>query len=296
MMQNIGLELQSFTGAFNVTEEKADHQPRILDMCVAPGGFLFAAMQCNPGAIATAYSLPFEAGGHKVLLPQKENIEIKMLNITMLVADMDIDDIPEGHPDSANFLPKQFSGDREFDIVLCDGQVLRTQPRADYRMRTEARRLSLTQLVLGLGHLKQGGTMVVLLHGVEGLITLELLHLFSQVSSVQLFKPARAHAKRSSFYMVATNVQVEHPEAVKAVDSWKHLWKVATFGGDEEYNQLVRKDSTWAEAILKDFGPAIIQLGRPIWAIQARALANAPFIKGSSAVPPASRSWRRDST
>ena len=121
MMQNIGLELQSITGAFNVTGEEAGYQPRILDMCMAPGGFLFAAMQYNPDAIATAYSLPFEAGGHKVLLPEKENIKIKMLDITMLAADMDADDIPEGHPDSANFLPKQFSGEREFDIALCDG-------------------------------------------------------------------------------------------------------------------------------------------------------------------------------
>ncbi|GAB7335927.1 hypothetical protein MBLNU13_g08175t1 [Cladosporium sp. NU13] len=293
MMQSIGLELQASTGAFDVIEEEAGYQPRILDLCMAPGGFLFAAMQCNPDAIATAYSLPFEAGGHRILLPENENIKTTMLDITMLAADMDANSIPEGHPDFANFLPKHFSEDREFDIVLCDGQVLRTHLRADYRAHTEARRLSVTQLALGLGHLRRGGTMVVLLHRLEGLITLELLHLFAQFSSVQLFKPPRAHAKRSSFYMVATNVQVEHPEAVKAVRSWKHLWKIATFGGEEEYKQLVHKDGTWSETIVKDFGPAIVQLGRPIWAIQARALANAPFIKGSSAAPQTSRQWRR---
>lgn len=219
MMQNIGLELQSSTGAFSVTEKEAGHQPRILDLCMAPGGFLFAAMQCNPDAIATAYTLPFEAGGHRILLPENDNIKTTMLDITMLAADLDADDVPEGHPDFANFLPKQFSGGREFDIVLCDGQVLRTQPRAEYRVRSEARRLSVTQLALGLGHLRSGGTMVVLLHRLEGLITLELLHLFAQFSLIRLFKPSRAHAKRSSFYMVATSVQVEHPEAVKAVES-----------------------------------------------------------------------------
>jgi 23S rRNA U2552 (ribose-2'-O)-methylase RlmE/FtsJ len=293
MMQNIGNELHGCTGAFNVTEE-VGYQPRILDLCMAPGGFLLAAMQCNPDAIATAYSLPFEAGGHKVLLPENENIKIAMLDITMLAADMDANDIPEGHPDSANFLPKQFSDSREFDIVLCDGQVLRTHPRADYRALTEARRLSVTQLALGLGHLRPGGTMVVLLHGVEGLITLELLHMFTQFSSIQLIKPPRAHAKRSSFYMAATNVQVEHPEALKAVESWKQLWKVATFGSEEEYKQLVHKGSSWAEGIVNDFGPALLQLGRPIWAIQARALANAPFIKGSPAAPHSSRQWRRE--
>ena len=294
-MQNIGLELQGSTGAFSVTEEEVDYQPRILDLCMAPGGFLFAAMQCNPGTIATAYSLPVEAGGHRVLLPENENIKTTMLDITMLAADMDADGIPEGHPDMANFLPKHFSRGRELDIVLCDGQVLRTQPRADYRAHTEARRLSVTQLALGLEYLRPGGTMVVLLHRLEGLIALELVHLFAQFSSVHLFKPSKAHAKRSSFYMVATNVQVEHAIAVNAVESWKQLWKAATFGGVEEYKQLVHKDSAWAEAILKDFGPALVQLGKPIWATQARALTNAPFIKGSSAAPQASRQWRRDS-
>lgn len=203
MMQNIGLELQSSTGAFNITREEVGHQPRILDLCMAPGGFLFAAMQCNPDAIATAYSLPFEAGGHKVLLPENENIKTTMLDITMLAADLNADDIPEGHPDSANFLPKQFSEGREFDIVLCDGQVLRTQPRADYRVYTEARRLSVTQLALGLGHLRPGGTMVVLLHRLEGLITSELLYLFRQFpqSSCGRLPPLAARRNISSWFI-----------------------------------------------------------------------------------------------
>jgi 23S rRNA U2552 (ribose-2'-O)-methylase RlmE/FtsJ len=129
MMQNIGLELQGLTGAFNVTGKEAGHQSQILDLCMAPGGFLFAAMQCNPDAIATASTLPFEPGGHRVLLPENEHIKITMLDITMLAADLGADHIPKEHPDSANFLPKQFSGSREFDIVLCDGQVLRTLPK-----------------------------------------------------------------------------------------------------------------------------------------------------------------------
>lgn len=113
--------------------------------------------------------------------------------------------------------------------------------------------------------------MVVLLHRLEGLITLEHLYLFRQFSSVQLFKPPIAHSKRSSFYMVATNVQVEHPGAVKAVESWKHLWKIASFSGQEEYKKLVNKDSSWAEGIVNDFGPDLIQLGNsltspPTWA------------------------------
>lgn len=105
MMQNIGRELHIATGAFNTTT-LAGEQPKLLDMCMAPGGFLSAAMQFHPNAIATAYSLPLEAGGHEVLLPEHNNIKIKMLDITMLAADLGADNIPEGHSDIANFLPK----------------------------------------------------------------------------------------------------------------------------------------------------------------------------------------------
>ena len=95
--------------------------------------------------------------------------------------------------------------------------------------------------------------------------------------------------------MVATNVQVEHPGAVKAVESWKHLFKVATFGGEEEFKRLVHKDTSWAEEMVNNFGPTLVQLGRPIWATQARALANAPFTKKSLPASQSSRSWRRES-
>lgn len=100
--------------------------------CVWPQAvFSLPLCSANLDAIATAYSLPFEAGGHRVLLPENENIKTTMLDITMLAAHLNMDDIPEGHPDFDNFFPKQFSEGREFDIVLCDGQMLRTQPRAD---------------------------------------------------------------------------------------------------------------------------------------------------------------------
>ena len=291
-MQNIGKELHKSTGAFNVAEE-SKRQPRILDLWKAPGGFLSAAMEYNPGAVVTACSLPVEAGGHQVLLPRHVDIDTRMLDITMLAADVGAVDISEDHPDLANFIPKQFHGLREFDIVLGDGQVLRTHSRAAYREHSEPRRLAVTQLALGLEHLREGGTIVVLLYKVEEPRTLEVLHQFHQFSAVRLFKHAKVHSKRSSFYMVATNVQIEHPEAVRAVEDWKQVWKVATFGDEEAYKELVRRDGSWADRILDSFGSALVQLGEPIWAIQARALESAPFIKDPAATPQSFRQWRR---
>lgn len=188
-MQDVGNELHNSTGAFTVLEPAG--QPRFLDLGMAPGGFLSTALERNPGATATAYSLPVEAGGYEVLLPQAPSIDMKMLDITMLAVDMDAGGIPEGHPDLENFLPRQFNGVREFDVVSCGGAVVQNHPRAAYRVLSETHRLSVTQLAPALGHLRQGGTMVVLLHKPEAPSTAEILRLSSE-----LFKSTRAHAKK----------------------------------------------------------------------------------------------------
>ena len=251
----------------------------ILDMCMAPGGFLQTALSVNPTAHAVAFSLPMGMGGHKVLIPKDEKIVLKFLDITMLAVDMGVVDFPLDHEEYSRFLPCHFGAEDMFDLVLCDGQVLRTQSRAEYREKREARRLSVTQLALGLEHIRAGGTMIMLLHKVEAWHTVSLLYSFSKFSSVRLFKPTTGHTKRSSFYMVATKIQRQHPEAVRAIEKWKAIWKAGTFGNDEEYWKAVRDCDPDVKEVLKDFGLSLVELGRETWATQARALAKAPFIR-----------------
>jgi len=213
-----------------------------------------------------------------VLLPRDPNVTLKFLDVTMLAADMGVIDIPAEHPEAKNLLPQQFNPGQLFDLVLCDGQVLRTHVRAAHREMREARRLIVTQLAIGLEHVKVGGTMIVLLHKVEAWDTVSLLYRFNKFSLVKLFKPTRHHAKRSSFYMIATNIQSQHCEAVLAVEGWKREWKVATFGTDEEYKKALRGACLDTE-VLGEFGSELVRLGREVWGIQARALEKAPFIK-----------------
>lgn len=232
----------------------------------------------NPRACALGFSLPISEGGHKVLLPTGPNVTLRFLDITMLAADMGIAEIPAEHPEAERFLSQQLDPGQLFDLVLCDGQVLRTHSRAAYREKREARRLSATQLAIGLEHVKIGGTMIVLLHQVEATDTVSLLYRFNKFSSVEFFKPTRHHTKRSSFYMIATNIQSQHCEAILAVEMWKKQWKVATFGTDEEYKEL-RAACLYEEEVLGEFGTELVRLGRKVWGIQAKALENAPFIK-----------------
>jgi hypothetical protein len=140
------------------------------------------------------------------------------------------------------------------------------------------------QLVLGLEHVIAGSTMIVLLHKPEEMNTAKILQSFSHFSSVKLLKPVQSHAKQSSFYMIASNLQPNHLKAVEAVESWKHAWKVATFGTDEDRANEAHRECSAAVQLLNDFSPDLIRMGQRIWDIQARALAKAPFIARPSGI------------
>ncbi|ESZ98023.1 FtsJ-like methyltransferase family protein [Sclerotinia borealis F-4128] len=276
MMKEIAQEMHQATCALDISKMAS---PTILDMCMAPGGFLATALNLNPGSRALGFSLPISKGGHKALLARDPNVTLRFIDITMLAADMGVADIPAEHPEAKRFLSQQLDPGQLFDLILCDGQVLRTHNRAAYRETREALRLSITQLAIGLEHVKIGGTMVVLLHKVEAAHNIFLLYRFNKFSSVKVFKSTRHHAKRSSFYMIATNIQSQHCEAILAVELWKKQWKVATFGTDVEYEEELRATCLNAEEVLGEFRTELVRLGRKVWEIQATALAKAPFIK-----------------
>ncbi|KAL3462792.1 FtsJ-like methyltransferase family protein [Aspergillus heterothallicus] len=284
MMMKIGEDMNRITHVFDI-KRSSGFDAGILDMCMAPGGFLATALRHNPDARAVGFSLPKDQGGHNVFLPPQRNVAANFLDITMLAADMGVTNIPADHPDAGNFLPCQFTPEMRFDLVICDGQVLRTHERAAYREQREATRLVVTQLALGLEHLKPGGSMIVLLHRVEAIASVQLLYTFEKFASVRLFKPTNAHAKRSSFYMVASKVKSDCEEAANAIATWKRMWKAATFGIDEEYYEAIRDNGQDDEVLIRDFGKRLTMLGKHVWNLQANALAKAPFLRESPTTP-----------
>ena len=142
---------------------------------MAPGGFPDVALKSHPRSRALDFRLRIHKGGHKVLLPECKDVTLRFLDVTMLAADMGEANIPKEHPDAGNFFPQQFSPWESFDLVICDGRVLRTYVRPPYRERREARRLAVSQLALGLEHVKPGGTMIMLLHRLELWYTVSLV-------------------------------------------------------------------------------------------------------------------------
>ncbi|KAL4748306.1 hypothetical protein BDW72DRAFT_195930 [Aspergillus terricola var. indicus] len=291
IMQEIAFDMNRATGILEIkaSTSDADSPPAILDLCMAPGGFLATALNINPTAQALTFTLAQTEGGDKVVLElhKYNNVTAHFLDITMLATDMGIPaaEFPPSHPDIARFLPVHFDAEQRFDLALCDGLVLRTQARAAYREKREATRLILTQLILSLEHLKPGGTMIVLLHRIEAPNAVQLLYAFEKFSTLRVYKHAHYHAKRSSFYMLASDVKTNSKEARELVERWKRVWRAATLdvdGDDEMFRQVLEEGAPRVEDILVEFGERLVSMGRGLWETQASALEDAPFMKKNS--------------
>ena len=294
MMQRIGDELQTATGALHI---QGNH-PKVLDLCMAPGGYTASALRYNALAQVSGITLPEGEGGHPLLVKwgsKDARVQVLQLDITMLWSEFCADDVPEDHPDKAKILQGQRPYlDKSFDLVFCDGQVLRTHARSPYRERTEALRLICSQLILAVQRIRLGGTMIILLHKVDAWESVKLLFQFNSFASIQLFKPIKTHGCRSSFYLIATNVNPQHLAATSAVAGWKNDWKEATFAYKEDTTDFLKarlRNTNEESHVLTEFGSTVISLGEPIWAIQRDHLRKAAFVpkeKPEDSQPPAS--------
>ncbi|KAK3341887.1 hypothetical protein B0T25DRAFT_574210 [Lasiosphaeria hispida] len=287
-MRHIGAEMDQATSALTITPSSAA-RPAILDLCMAPGGFSYAALLHNPTALLYGITLPPSQGGHDLLIPNwasNPNIDVSFRDITMLASELGVDPptISPAHPDAAAFSADRPFADRQFDLIFCDGQVLRTHDRVHaYRESTrEAARLLTAQLVLAMQRIRVGGTLVVLLHKAGTWSSLAMIHAVSGFADVALFKPTRAHRTRSSFYMVARNVRPGSGAAREAVDGWKARWRAATFGEGQDLGGVFLGDvgDDKVEGVLKAFGSRFAELAEPVFAVQAEALRRAPFVRG----------------
>lgn len=135
--------------------------PKILDRCMAPGGFPTVALRLNRDAWALVFTLPGEQGGHRVLLPDNMKVERRPLGVALLAEEMGCETICKDHPDAHNFQSRQLKPDRHFGLVVCDGATLRNHMPDLNKKDCEARRLNTTQLALGLEHAELGGTIII---------------------------------------------------------------------------------------------------------------------------------------
>lgn len=286
LMRSLGHQMNRATFALKI--KKRTKAPAVLDLCIAPGGFAAAALRINPQASVCGFSLPEESGGHKLhLLSQDKSltsrVNVEFRDITMMAAEMgcDPDDIPAEHPEAAEFSFDRPFADQKFSLAICDGQVLRTHDRCAYRGRHEPARLTASQFVMALRRVRTNGTIVALTHQVDSLQTFCKLHSFASFSELKLFKPVEEFGKQPSFYIVATNVKPCSEGAKQAIEECMRAWKSATFDFDKENNKEIYGAVSLEQfdKMLDEFGPAYLELARPILAIEAAALRRAPWMR-----------------
>ncbi|KUI56002.1 Ribosomal RNA large subunit methyltransferase E [Cytospora mali] len=275
MMQRVGAKMQEATGVFTLTSKR----PSMLALGCAPGGFVSTALKFNPDVQIIGITLPVRDNGVECLVKKNKRLTLIEADVTMLAADLGTaeTDIPKNHPDARNFLPRQIRPRQQFDIVTCEGGVLRTHEIAPYREHREASRLKTSQLAIALARVKPGGSMVVLMHKAEARNSLCLFYIFSKFARVRLFKPDVQHQHRSSFYMIATDIQSQGEAVRRAVTQWTGEWRAATFGTDEEYHEEIHRDHVDIDEVLKEFGEKWVELSREVWKIQIKGLQKKSF-------------------
>lgn len=272
MMIQLGMEMHRETGAFKIKPSG-----KILDICIAPGGMCEATLRVNKNVQAFGISLPPEQGGHPLYIEKSRLSGLQLLDVTLIYKEFADKPIPETHPNPESFIPIRPFKFHKFDLIFCDGKVLRTHERATYRQQTEVLRLATSQLILAIQRVVPGGTIIMLNHKIDSWFSLELLSIFSKFSNVNVFKPARKHATRSSFYMVVRDIQIEHQDAKEALKNWREVWWETTFGGYCNTGERAAPDESYVRKVLADYGNKLAELGRPIWKIQANALSETAY-------------------
>ncbi|KAI9842466.1 MAG: hypothetical protein M1837_007135 [Sclerophora amabilis] len=280
MMKIIGRELQDVTQAFSFDRTST----QTLDLCMAPGGFTSITLEEKPTGVVDAFSLPDADEGFRVLVghgKKDPRVQVHRTDVTMWPGELGVQTVPGGHLEPSDFhfgwpFPRQL-----YDLVICDGQTLRKQParkeEVDRGVGKDDVNVAERQEVES--DRWDRGTLLVLLHRCHKWRIFRLLKAFDSFSDTQLFKPTVFHREKSSFYLIAKNVQPDHEEAIRALRGFRDKWFAATFGFERD---ATAKDE-WLSAdeiqsLLLEFGPKFKELARPVWATQAEALRNAKWM------------------
>lgn len=302
MMLGFANEIQDGTGVFTSVRPKNPRSVlrkpvRCLDTSAAPGALAQYFLRQNPRATVDGLSLPVESGGYPMLLecankilgvrprPQdKDTVNITWTDITLHPLFLPQGkEYPEEFPDKPAFdnnpplpphlqFPPSKPSDRVYDIVLTSSRYLRRCVHAQLRP-WEAGRLQVSQLILGLSFVKPGGSMLIVLHNLESWNTFATVYNLSRIANITLYKPEKCHAIRSSFHLIATNVQPELEVCKVWVEKLKQAWYTMTFGGEEGLGSLVEVgEGLNVDTILDEWGEEFVVLGQNVWKRQLDAL------------------------
>ncbi|KHN96793.1 FtsJ-like methyltransferase family protein [Metarhizium album ARSEF 1941] len=277
---------------------KASSDPSVLDMGIAQGGFAKSVLNRCGNVKVKGISMPSEEGGPSVLFKHKR-LSVVFQNVGK----------PAGHPGESSAIPDKHPAakpptletlletDELYDLVFCHSKPVRgarsnqgsegnEQPaekepgqsniRGSWNKSRDCRRLRLAELVIGMEHLKDNGTMVVSMRKLDTLDTALLIKCFKGFSKVSLFKPEKSHQKTASSFLVAQNIRTRGEKAAQAIRAWNEEWQgmilkdagVAAGGSEDCADEVVEN----ARQLVQEFGKTLVNVTRVPCSVQARAL------------------------
>jgi len=225
-----------------------------LDICCAPGGFTNYILNNYPESSGCGITLPHASG----VSPMFENNHSDRFNCFYC---------------DINKLKRGFQLGESFDLVILDGQINWTNNNSDYsQFQKESKLLLISQLILGLNHLKTQGIMIVRLCKPEETFYSTIVYiLHSLFLEIQLIKPGSSRVARSLFYMICRNYD---PVILEPI--FEGLIKVQTAlknGEDvDDFEKFIPSFS--ANTIIKEFGESLIKLYDRYWEFMYNTLSD----------------------
>ncbi|KAG8723848.1 hypothetical protein FRC09_001491 [Ceratobasidium sp. 395] len=244
---------------------------RFLDIGCFPGGHSTYVMRTCPEATGMGISLPVEAGGHDLAIPEDLLPRISLVRHDLMAYDLSS---PTSDLDKTTLSALPFKPHTS-DFVVCGGSYLRRAP--DSRNSWNWDRLMISQLLLGLRAVSAGGTMFAKLSHIERPLTARILLALCRIANhVRTVKSTTVHASQASFYVLAQGVRTASEEYKELIVGLERLWHIMNFEG-EGYG----RDITWAEQdnvtpwdeVTSPRGVlCIVRLGTRVWQIQRDGL------------------------
>ncbi|KAG8916228.1 hypothetical protein FRC01_003288 [Tulasnella sp. 417] len=257
------------------TEFIPDGPLNFLDLGCAPGGYSKCVLETNPSAVGTGVCLPVNEGGLLFMLPKYMRDRY-----TVHYADMTKYNLRKGERNGYPY-PPPFQP-ASFDLVLADGQPLHTR---EYNARI-AHILILTQFIIAINAVKEGGTIFIKLSKFASFNTASALYLLNSIcSSLETIKPRTVHANRGTFYAIARGVR--RGEVLKGCLNVLHQMRQDLLENALDPGSIPRvyERITTLEQLKECYIPRLIELGTPVWEVQKEHLDWFIRNKGSGGSP-----------
>lgn len=171
---------------------------------------------------------------------------------------------------------------QNLDAIFCAAGLMGAQDGFVNHRPFAGKQLELSQLIISLRHLRQGGTLVLRQNNPERATTLARICQLQSISTkVSCCKPMSAWANTSAFYVVAQEVDTSGEKSSTLIEELiAELRHVSVDDPSEQYmlergariNALEKKfiEEGTASEMVKDMG---LHLDTP-WKVQAKAMAD----------------------